>query len=78
VTQTTVNQAELPLHRDHPLLESIKRIKVIEVGTHLTEPGDLWTSKAPARCRDLVPRVVYQTNSEMQGLVGWRRDAARR
>jgi predicted TIM-barrel fold metal-dependent hydrolase len=69
-----VNQAELPLDRDHPLLESIRGIKVIDVDTHLTEPGDLWTSRAPAKYKDLVPRVVFRRNSELHGLPGWRAD----
>ena len=32
-------------------------IKVIDVDTHLTEPHDLWTSRAPADYRDRVPQV---------------------
>jgi predicted TIM-barrel fold metal-dependent hydrolase len=32
-------------------------IKVIDADTHWTEPHDLWTSRAPARWRDRVPRV---------------------
>jgi predicted TIM-barrel fold metal-dependent hydrolase len=50
------------LDRDHPLLESIRGIKVLDVDTHLTETGDLWTSRAPAKYRDLVPRVVFIDN----------------
>jgi predicted TIM-barrel fold metal-dependent hydrolase len=38
--------------------ESIKGIKVIDVDTHLTEPADLWTSRAPKAYVDRVPRVV--------------------
>ena len=30
---------------------------VIDTDTHLTEPADLWTSRAPARFADRVPRV---------------------
>jgi len=74
MTQTTVSEAQLPLDRDHPLLKSIKGIKVIDVDTHLTEPGDLWTSRAPARYKDLVPRVIYRKNSELHSVVGWRPD----
>jgi len=66
--------AERPLDRDHPLLESVKGIKVIDVDTHLTEPGDLWTSRAPKKYKHLVPRVVYRKNSELQQAVGWRPD----
>lgn len=32
-------------------------IRVIDVDTHLTEPFDLWTSRAPASWRDRVPQV---------------------
>src|SRR5579871_5556528 len=32
-------------------------IKVIDADTHYTEPHDLWTSRAPAKWRDLVPQV---------------------
>ncbi|RYD64046.1 MAG: hypothetical protein EOP58_10310, partial [Sphingomonadales bacterium] len=31
--------------------------KIIDVDTHLTEPHDLWTSRAPAAIRDRVPQV---------------------
>ena len=32
-------------------------IKIIDADTHLTEPHDLWTSRAPASIRDRVPQV---------------------
>jgi predicted TIM-barrel fold metal-dependent hydrolase len=32
-------------------------VKVIDADTHLTEPHDLWTSRAPASIRDRVPQV---------------------
>lgn len=32
-------------------------IKIIDADTHLTEPWDLWTSRAPASIRDRVPQV---------------------
>lgn len=35
-------------------------IKVIDTDTHLTEPADLWTSRAPAAYRDRVPRIVMR------------------
>jgi uncharacterized protein len=41
-----------------PLPEPIRGIKVIDADTHLTEPADLWTSRAPAKYRKVVPRVV--------------------
>lgn len=35
--------------------ESLEGIKVIDCDTHFVEPGDLWTSRAPAKYRDRVP-----------------------
>jgi predicted TIM-barrel fold metal-dependent hydrolase len=35
----------------------IQGIKIIDADTHLSEPHDLWTSRAPARLKDRVPRV---------------------
>jgi len=42
--------------------EAIKGINVIDVDTHLTEPADLWTSRAPAKYKDRVPKVVQVTS----------------
>jgi len=36
----------------------IEGIKIIDADTHLSEPHNLWTSRAPARLKDRVPRVV--------------------
>jgi predicted TIM-barrel fold metal-dependent hydrolase len=33
-------------------------INVIDMDSHYTEPPDLWTSRAPARFKDVVPKVV--------------------
>lgn len=33
-------------------------LRIIDADTHLTEPHDLWTSRAPAAYRDRLPRVV--------------------
>jgi predicted TIM-barrel fold metal-dependent hydrolase len=38
--------------------ESMRGIKIVDVDTHLTEPADLWTSRAPKDLVDRVPRVV--------------------
>lgn len=35
----------------------IHGIKIIDADTHLSEPHDLWTSRAPARFKDRVPQV---------------------
>jgi predicted TIM-barrel fold metal-dependent hydrolase len=40
--------------------------KVIDVDTHLTEPHDLWTRRAPAAIRDRVPQV-----REIDGKRSW-------
>ena len=39
---------------------------IVDADTHLTEPWDLWTSRAPAKYRDEVPRV-----EEIDGLPTW-------
>jgi len=36
--------------------ELIDGIKIIDVDTHISEPWDLWTSRAPAKWRDRVPQ----------------------
>ncbi len=40
--------------------------KVIDVDTHLVEPFDLWSSRAPASMRDRLPRV-----KEVDGIRSW-------
>jgi len=32
-------------------------VRIIDADTHLTEPPDLWTARAPAKYADRVPRV---------------------
>jgi len=41
-------------------------IKVIDADTHLTEPHDLWTRRAPAKWRDRVPQV-----KALDGQMSW-------
>jgi predicted TIM-barrel fold metal-dependent hydrolase len=50
--------------------ESLAGIRIIDVDTHLTERADLWVSKAPAKYKDLVPRVVPVTKDPLQALNG--------
>ena len=64
--------AQLPIGRDDPLLKPIEGIKVVDVDTHLTEPGDLWTSRAPAKYKELVPRVVYREDQYVSKVLGWK------
>jgi predicted TIM-barrel fold metal-dependent hydrolase len=45
--------------------ESIQGIKIVDVDTHLTEPQDLWTSRAPAKYKDRVPKVVRATENNI-------------
>jgi predicted TIM-barrel fold metal-dependent hydrolase len=40
--------------------------KVIDVDTHLTEPHDLWTKRAPAKLKDRVPQV-----KKIDGVESW-------
>jgi len=37
--------------------ELLRGIKVIDVDTHISEPWDMWTSRAPAKWRDRVPQM---------------------
>src|SRR4051794_12623108 len=52
-----------------PAGDVLAGIKIIDVDTHLSEPADLWTSRAPARWRDLVPRQ-QEVNGRMRWVVG--------
>ena len=40
-----------------PADDLFKGVKVIDVDTHLSEPWDLWTSRAPAKWLDRVPQM---------------------
>jgi predicted TIM-barrel fold metal-dependent hydrolase len=44
-------------------------LRVVDTDTHLTEPHDLWTRRAPAKYRDLVPQVA-----EVDGQPFWHVD----
>lgn len=71
---TVIDQNEavdLPLDRNDPALAPIKGIPVVDVDTHLTEPGDLWTSRAPAAYRDKMPRVEFRTQEWVRRNHGW-------
>lgn len=46
--------------------ETTTKVKVIDADTHLTEPHDLWTSRAPAKWRDRVPQVKM-----LDGQMSW-------
>jgi predicted TIM-barrel fold metal-dependent hydrolase len=53
-----------------PDAESATATPVIDVDTHFTEPPDLWTSRAPAALRDVVPRVVGDREGREQWVAG--------
>jgi predicted TIM-barrel fold metal-dependent hydrolase len=38
--------------------ELLKGVKIIDVDTHISEPWDLWTSRAPKHLKNRVPRFV--------------------
>ena len=40
-----------------PTADLVQGIKVIDVDTHLSEPLDLWTSRATPKYRDRVPQM---------------------
>lgn len=45
---------------------------IIDADTHVTETPDLWTSRAPARMRDRVPRVRTDANGSQRWVLGSR------
>jgi predicted TIM-barrel fold metal-dependent hydrolase len=45
-------------------------LKVIDVDAHITEPDDLWTSRAPAGYEDRVPRVIDIDGERMWSIDG--------
>ena len=44
----------------------LDQVKVVDADTHMTERHDLWTSRAPAKFKDRVPRV-----ERIDGLTQW-------
>jgi len=54
---------------ERPAEDVLAGIKVIDVDTHLSEPADLWTSRAPARYRDLVPQQK-EVNGRRRWVIG--------
>jgi predicted TIM-barrel fold metal-dependent hydrolase len=43
---------------------------IIDVDTHVTESPDLWTKRAPAKMRDLVPRIETASDGRLSWIVG--------
>ncbi len=52
-----------------PVANPLAGIKVIDVDTHWTEPGDLWTSRAPAKMREFMPQRKMVDN-ELRWVMG--------
>jgi len=48
----------------------MEQLSVVDVDTHITEPHDLWTSRAPAAFRERVPRVVEVDGVQMWSIDG--------
>ena len=46
-----------PTVHENPMLNAIQGIDVIDCDSHVTEPPDLWTSRAPATLRDRMPQL---------------------
>jgi predicted TIM-barrel fold metal-dependent hydrolase len=49
-----------------PYKEPIVALKIIDADTHLTEPHDLWTRRAPAKWKEQVPQVKM-----LDGQMSW-------
>ncbi|MCB2061324.1 MAG: amidohydrolase family protein [Novosphingobium sp.] len=59
-----------PLKSKQPTArELLQNIKIIDVDTHISEWHDLWTSRAPEKLKNLVPRVV-DTGGKRQWVIG--------
>ncbi|MBM4256599.1 MAG: amidohydrolase [Deltaproteobacteria bacterium] len=43
---------------------------IIDVDTHVTESPDLWTKRAPARMKDMVPRIEQDKDGKLSWIVG--------
>ena len=43
---------------------------IIDVDTHVTESPDLWTKRAPAKMKDMVPRIEADKDGKLSWIVG--------
>jgi predicted TIM-barrel fold metal-dependent hydrolase len=48
----------------------MSRYTIIDTDTHVTETPDVWTSRAPAKMKDLVPRIETDSDGIMRWWVG--------
>jgi len=58
-----------PLKKEPNVRDLLQGIKVIDVDTHVSEWHDLWTSRAPEKLKNLVPRVVGE-GAERRWVIG--------
>jgi predicted TIM-barrel fold metal-dependent hydrolase len=49
---------------------TVHGVPVVDVDSHYTEPADLWTSRAPAKYRDVVPHVESDDKGRAHWIVG--------
>lgn len=47
-----------------------ERIKIIDTDTHVTEPGDLWTSRVSKKWGDLVPHQIQSSRGRPRWVIG--------
>ena len=40
------------------------RYRFIDADTHITEPDDVWTSRVPAKWKELVPHVRFDDEAQ--------------
>ena len=48
-----------------PVNDVLAGLKLIDTDTHYSEPYDLWTSRAPAKYKDLVPKVERDDKGDL-------------
>ena len=48
---------------------ALAEIPIIDIDTHFTEPKDLWLRRAPAKLRDVAPRVAVNADGKQQWVV---------
>lgn len=56
----------MAIAQQRPIDSVARNLKVIDADTHLSEPEDLWTKRAPAKFKDRVPQI-----GNVDGKVSW-------
>jgi predicted TIM-barrel fold metal-dependent hydrolase len=59
-----MSTTEIDINRNASNSDRLAGIKIIDTDTHVVEPPDLWTSRASAKHRDLVPHVRWDEASQ--------------